>query len=49
MLDSDDTDSISSSSSTVRSDNMFYAGVEEVLVDKESLLDRCLDDLYEKR
>ncbi|XP_057468990.1 uncharacterized protein LOC130758170 [Actinidia eriantha] len=47
MLDSDDSDSVSSSS-TVRSDNVMVSG-EEVQLDKESLLDQYLDALYEKR
>lgn len=48
MLDSDDTDSLSSSSS-VRSDNKMISVTEEVQVDKDALLDQCLDALYEKR
>ncbi|XP_011074362.1 interferon-related developmental regulator 1 [Sesamum indicum] len=48
MLDSDDADSVSSSSS-MRSDNMIVPGIEEVQVDKDVLLDQCLDALYEKR
>ncbi|GMP45488.1 hypothetical protein CsSME_00013997 [Camellia sinensis var. sinensis] len=48
MLDTDDSDSVSSSS-TVRSDNMAVSGAEEVQLGSESLLDRCIDDLYEKR
>ncbi|KAA8528463.1 hypothetical protein F0562_035818 [Nyssa sinensis] len=48
MLDSDD-DSSMSSSSTVRSDLMAVYGAEEVQLDKETLLDQCLDALYEKR
>lgn len=47
MLDSDDADSVSSLS-TSRSD-MIVSGVEEVQVDKETLLDQCVDALYEKR
>ncbi|OIS98415.1 PREDICTED: interferon-related developmental regulator 1 [Nicotiana attenuata] len=47
MLDSDDTDSISSSSTT-RSD-MMLSGLEEVQFDKETVLDQCVDALYEKR
>lgn len=47
MLDSDDTDSVSSSS-TSRSE-MIVSGAEEVQVDKETLLDQCVDALYEKR
>ena len=47
MLDSDDSDSVSSSA-TVRSDNGIVSG-EEVQFDKESLLDQYLDALYEKR
>ncbi|KAI3465267.1 hypothetical protein Pfo_021930 [Paulownia fortunei] len=49
MLDTDDTASVSSSSSTMPSDNMVLSGVKEVQVDRESLLDQCLDALYEKR
>ncbi|XP_027094441.1 uncharacterized protein [Coffea arabica] len=48
MLDSDDTDSVSSSS-TVRSDSMVVSGSEDVQFDRETFLDQCLDDLYEKR
>lgn len=48
MLDSDDTCSVSSSSSTAQSDILTYSG-EEVHLDKEILLDQCLDSLYEKR
>ncbi|XP_055810816.1 uncharacterized protein LOC129880684 [Solanum dulcamara] len=47
MLDSDDTDSVSSSS-TSRSE-MIVSGAEEVQVDRETLLDQCVDALYEKR
>ncbi|XP_057490176.1 uncharacterized protein LOC130776125 [Actinidia eriantha] len=47
MLDSDDSDSVSSSL-TVQSDNVTVSG-EEVQLDKYSLLDQCLDALYEKR
>lgn len=47
MLDSDDTDSLSSSSTT-RSD-MMLSGLEEVQFDKETVLDQCVDALYEKR
>ncbi|MCD7459766.1 hypothetical protein HAX54_041929 [Datura stramonium] len=47
MLDTDDTDSVSSSS-TSRSE-MIVSGAEEVQVDKETLLDQCVDALYEKR
>lgn len=47
MLDNDDTDSVSSSS-TSRSE-MIVSGAEEVHVDKETLLDQCVDALYEKR
>ncbi|GMH16458.1 hypothetical protein Nepgr_018299 [Nepenthes gracilis] len=46
MLDSDDTDSLSSSSS-VRSDLMSVVVAEEVYSD--SLLDQALDALYERR
>lgn len=48
ILDSDDTDSVSSSS-TVRSDNMGVSGTEEVQFDRETFLDQRLDALYEKR
>ncbi|XP_075496183.1 uncharacterized protein LOC142533331 isoform X2 [Primulina tabacum] len=48
MLDSDDADSVSSSS-TVQTDNMLMSRVEEVQVDTETFLDKCLDALYEKR
>lgn len=48
MLDSDDTDSVSSSS-TVPSDYVLGNGVPEVQLDKESVLDQSLDALYEKR
>lgn len=48
MLDSDDTDSVSSSS-TIRSDCVVGNGVQEVQLDKESVLDQSLDALYEKR
>lgn len=48
MLDTDDTDSVSSSS-TVQSDRGVVSGVEEVEFDKETFLDQCLDALYEKR
>ncbi|KAK4348609.1 hypothetical protein RND71_031364 [Anisodus tanguticus] len=47
MLDSDDTDSVSSSSTT-RSDLML-SGLEDVQFDKETVLDQCVDALYEKR
>ncbi|KAH6781121.1 interferon-related developmental regulator family protein / IFRD protein family [Perilla frutescens var. hirtella] len=49
MLDSDDTDSMTSSSSSLRMDNMTENGIDEVQVDKDTLLDQCLDALYEKR
>ncbi|KAM7514413.1 hypothetical protein LguiA_003996 [Lonicera macranthoides] len=48
ILDSDDTDSVSSTS-TIRSDNMLVSATEEVHLDKDSVLDQCLDDLFEKR
>ncbi|XP_073031653.1 uncharacterized protein [Primulina eburnea] len=48
MLDSDDADSVSSSS-TVQTDNMLMSRVEEEQVDTETFLDQCLDALYEKR
>lgn len=48
MLDSDDTDSVSSSS-TVRSDLMSISGTDEVEVEKDTLLDQALEALYEKR
>ncbi|GAB4852315.1 hypothetical protein Ancab_016508 [Ancistrocladus abbreviatus] len=47
MMDSDDVDSVSSSSSSVRSDLVSVGAVEEV--DRDSLLDQSLDALYEKR
>ncbi|KAL1564744.1 interferon-related developmental regulator 1-like isoform X2 [Salvia divinorum] len=49
MLDSDDTDSISSSTSSMHLDNMTENGLDEVQVDKDALLDQYLDALYEKR
>lgn len=49
MLDSDDTDSMTSSTSSMRLDNMTENGLDEVQVDKDALLDQCLDALYEKR
>lgn len=49
MLDSDDAASVSSSSSTMRSENMVFSNVEELQVDKDSLLDQYLDALFEKR
>lgn len=49
MLDSDDTDSMTSSSSSMRLDNMTENDGDEVQVDKDTLLDQCLDALYEKR
>lgn len=48
MLDSDDTDSVSSSS-TIRSDFVMGSAVEDVQLDKESVLDQSLDALFEKR
>lgn len=48
MLDSDDTDSVSSSS-TVRSDYVMGSATEELQLDKGSVLDQSLDALYEKR
>lgn len=49
MLDSSDTDSVSSSS-TLRSDQLLVYGVEDLQIDKEtSVLDQALDALYEKR
>nr|GME00258.1 interferon-related developmental regulator 1-like [Ipomoea batatas] len=47
MLDSSDTDSLSSSS-TARSEMLVSSG-EEVQLDKDTVLDQCLDALYEKR
>lgn len=50
MWDSDDDDTSSmSSSSTLRSDRMSVAATEDVQVEKDSLLDKALDALYEKR
>lgn len=49
LLDSSDTESVSSTS-TLRSDQMLVSGVEDLQLDKEtSVLDQALDDLYEKR
>ncbi|KAL8230965.1 hypothetical protein R6Q57_000743 [Mikania cordata] len=48
MLDSDDTDSVSSSS-TIRSDYVMASAMEDLQLDKESVLDQSLDALYEKR
>lgn len=48
MLDTDDSDS-ASSSSTVGTENMLVSGMEEVKLDKVSILDQSLDALYEKR
>ena len=48
MLDSDDTDSVSSSS-TILSDLVVGTAVQEVQLHKESVLDQSLDALYEKR
>lgn len=47
MLDSDDTDSVSSSSSSVRSDLISVGFVADD--EKDSLLDQSLDALFEKR
>ncbi|KAG6409238.1 hypothetical protein SASPL_132272 [Salvia splendens] len=49
MLDSDDTDSMSSSTSSMRFDHMTENGLDEVQVDKVVMLDQWLDALYEKR
>ncbi|KAK4274630.1 hypothetical protein QN277_017824 [Acacia crassicarpa] len=49
MMDSDDETSSVGSSSTVRSDRMSVSGTEEVNVDQDSLLDKALDALDEKR
>ncbi|XP_071710283.1 uncharacterized protein [Rutidosis leptorrhynchoides] len=48
MLDSDDTDSVSSSS-TIRSDYAMGSAMEDLQLDKESVLDQSLDALFEKR
>lgn len=48
MLDSDDTDSVSSSS-TIPSDFVIPFAMEDVQLNKESVLDQSLDDLFEKR
>ncbi|GKA84183.1 putative heat shock protein 70 family protein [Tanacetum coccineum] len=48
MLDSDDTDSLSSSS-TIPSDQMLANSVEELQIDTESELDQNLEALFEKR
>ncbi|KAB2093311.1 hypothetical protein ES319_A02G088300v1 [Gossypium barbadense] len=49
MLDSDDDNSSVSSSSTMHSDRMSVSGTEEVELNKDSLLDEAVDNLYEKR
>jgi hypothetical protein len=48
ILDSDDTDSVSSTS-TVPSESVQASNAEEILLDKDSVLDQCLDELFEKR
>ncbi|GFS44159.1 interferon-related developmental regulator family protein [Actinidia rufa] len=48
MLDTDDSDSVSSTS-TSRSENMLMSGADELQLDRESFLDQCVDALYEKR
>ncbi|PSS19708.1 Interferon-related developmental regulator like, partial [Actinidia chinensis var. chinensis] len=48
MLDMDDSDSVSSTS-TSRSENMLMSGADELQLDRESFLDQCVDALYEKR
>ncbi|KAL9993598.1 putative P-type H(+)-exporting transporter [Helianthus debilis subsp. tardiflorus] len=48
MLDSDDTNS-ASSSSMIGSDFVMNSALEDVLLEKESVLDQSLDALYEKR
>ena len=47
-LDSSDTDS-ASSTSTLRSDPMLLSGGFDLQLEKDSVLDQALDDLYEKR
>ncbi|XP_017239027.1 uncharacterized protein LOC108211837 isoform X1 [Daucus carota subsp. sativus] len=47
-LDSSDTDS-ASSTSTLRSDQMLLSGGFDFQLEKDSVLDQALDDLYEKR
>ncbi|KAK4795648.1 hypothetical protein SAY86_027974 [Trapa natans] len=47
--DSDDDNSSVSSSSTIRSDRFFLPVNEEVLPEKDDLLDEALDALFEKR
>ncbi|MFQ6628713.1 hypothetical protein Gotur_007068 [Gossypium turneri] len=49
MIDSDDDNSSVSSSSTMRSARMSVSGTEEVELNKDSLLDEAVDNLYEKR
>ncbi|XP_028796072.1 interferon-related developmental regulator 1 [Neltuma alba] len=49
MMDSDDESSSVSSSSTVRSDRTSVLGNEEVHVDQDTVLDKALDALDEKR
>lgn len=47
-LYSSDTDSVSSTS-TLRSDQMLVSAAFDLQLQKDSLLDQALDDLYEKR
>lgn len=47
-LDYSDTDSVSSSS-TLPSEQLLVSGVVDLQLEKDSMLDQALDDLYEKR
>ncbi|KAL1813982.1 uncharacterized protein LOC108227977 [Daucus carota subsp. sativus] len=47
-LDYSDTDSVSSSS-TLPSEQLLVSGVVDLQLEKDSILDQALDDLYEKR
>ncbi|KAK5832554.1 hypothetical protein PVK06_016356 [Gossypium arboreum] len=49
ILDSDDDNSSETSSSIVCSDQMSVFGTEEVEFNKESLVDKAIDALFEKR
>ncbi|KAL7127566.1 hypothetical protein ABFS83_14G261300 [Erythranthe nasuta] len=49
MLDSDDTASLSSSTSSMPLDHMADFGADEVVVNDDTLLDQYLDALFEKR
>lgn len=47
-LDYSDTDSVSSSS-TLPSEQLLVSGVVDLQLEKDSVLDQALDDLFEKR